>query len=143
MKKEICFDMDGTIANLYGEKNWLERLLNEDETPYANAKPLVNMARLAKALKKAQNKGYEIKIISWLCKNGKKEYNEKVIKAKKEWLKKHLPSVKWNAIEIVEYGKPKSEIGNGILFDDEKPNRDEWGKGAYEPNEMWKVLATV
>ena len=51
MKKEICFDMDGTIANLYGEKNWLERLRNEDETPYANAKPLVNMARLAKALK--------------------------------------------------------------------------------------------
>ena len=26
----ICFDMDGTIANLYGVENWLEYLIAED-----------------------------------------------------------------------------------------------------------------
>ena len=26
MKKEICFDMDGTIADLYGVEGWLEDL---------------------------------------------------------------------------------------------------------------------
>ena len=36
----INFDMDGTIADLYGEENWLDDLINERTTPYANAKPL-------------------------------------------------------------------------------------------------------
>ena len=42
----INFDMDGTIANLYGVENWLEMLMAEDETPYAIAKPLVNLSLL-------------------------------------------------------------------------------------------------
>lgn len=143
MKKEICFDMDGTIANLYGVKDWLPKLINSDPTPYAEAKPLVNMARLAKALHKAQKNGYAIKVVSWLSKGGTAEYNKAVAQAKKEWLAKHLPSVEWNEIIVVAYGTPKSTLGNGILFDDEEPNRAEWGKGAYEPQRMWEVLAAV
>jgi hypothetical protein len=30
--------------------------------------------------------------------------------------------------------------GGGILFDDEKPNRETWGKGAHEPAEIVEVL---
>ena len=30
--KVIVFDMDGTIADLYGYPNWLKALRNEDET---------------------------------------------------------------------------------------------------------------
>ena len=37
MTNMICFDMDGTIANLYGVHNWLEMLRAEDPTPYALA----------------------------------------------------------------------------------------------------------
>lgn len=29
----ICFDMDGTIANLYGVENWLDYLINKDTYP--------------------------------------------------------------------------------------------------------------
>ena len=29
MAKYIWFDMDGTIVDLYGEKDWLSNLLNE------------------------------------------------------------------------------------------------------------------
>ena len=33
----ICFDMDGTIANLYGVENWLAYLVAEDVKPYKEA----------------------------------------------------------------------------------------------------------
>ena len=135
------FDMDGTIANLYGVENWLPKLRASDPTPYAEAKPLVNMARLAKALNKAQRKGHKIAVLSWLCKGGNEAYDKAVTQAKKEWLAKHLPSVKWDKIIIVAYGIPKEALNNGVLFDDEESNRKAWGKGAYEPKDIFKVLA--
>jgi hypothetical protein len=135
------FDMDGTIVNLYGVENWLPKLIASDSTPYRDAKPLINMARLAKALHKAQRNGHKIAVIAWLSKNGSPEYNKAVADEKVAWLKKHLPSVVWDKIIIVEYGTPKRELNDGILFDDEEPNRKNWGIGAYEPNEMFEVLA--
>lgn len=140
---EIWFDMDGTIADLYSVENWLYYLKNEDAFPYAVAAPLVNMARLAKALHKAQSRGIKVGIISWTSKGGRADYNERVAQAKREWLAKHLPSVTWNKIKIVEYGTPKSTCGKGILFDDEYNNRMEWGAGAYTPDMIFEVLAKV
>lgn len=137
------FDMDGTIANLYGVDGWLEKLINEDPTPYRDAKPLVNMARLAKALNKARRNGNEIVIISWTSKNGTPSYNKAIAEAKKAWLKKHLPSVEWTEIIVVEYGTPKQMMTNGILFDDEEPNRKAWGAGAYEPNKIFEMMAMI
>ena len=137
----ICFDMDGTIADLYSEPNWLEDLKTEKVNPYKNAKPLVNMSRLAKALHKAQRKGEKIAVISWTARNASETYKEKVAAAKRAWLAKHLPSVKWDKIEIVDYGTPKRVCGNGILFDDNQKVREEWGEKAYHPNEIFKVLA--
>ena len=46
--KAFWFDMDGTIANLYGEKDWLQKLNNKDTAPYANAKPLVPPSNAAR-----------------------------------------------------------------------------------------------
>ena len=143
MKKEFWFDMDGTIANLYGVEGWLQMLENEDTTPYAKALPLVNMARLAKALHKAQRNGYTIGILSWTSRNGNPAYNEAVATAKREWLHRHLRSVEWDFIEIVPYGTPKQTIGAGVLFDDEEHNRNEWGDGAHTPDEIFEVLANL
>ena len=141
----IWFDMDGTIANLYAIENWLEYLQDEDIKPYAEAKPLVNMARLAKALHKVQRNGYKIGIISWTSKNGSVIYNKATANAKIEWLKKHLPSVEWNTIQIVNYGVPKktlADIGD-VLVDDEEFNRNQWGMGAYKPSQIFEILATI
>lgn len=143
MTKEIWFDMDGTIVDLYGVKEWLPQLIASDPTPYKVARPLVNMAKLAKALHKAQKNGYTINIISWTSKGGTAEYNKEVAQAKIEWLKRHLPSVAWDKIIIIDYGTKKSNIGSGVLFDDEERNRNEWGKGAYTPDKIFEVLSAV
>ena len=69
MTKAIYFDMDGTIANLYGVNGWLEMLINEDVTPYAKATPLVRLCTLARILNRLQCDGCvtwnEIKIVKY------------------------------------------------------------------------------
>jgi len=141
--RAINFDMDGTIANFYGVEGWLDCLMASDATPYKVAKPLVNMSVLARYLNRLQRKGYSINIISWLSKSGTKEFNKEVTSAKLGWLRKHLPSVKWDKINIVPYGTPKQTLGNGILFDDEKPNRDNWIGTAYDVDNILGVLRTL
>ena len=138
--KKIYFDMDGTIADLYGVEGWLEYITNGNPFPYENAKPMVNMSRLARRLNALQKEGCEICVISWLAKTSTSEYDELVKRAKLEWLAKHLASVKFDEIHIVAYGTPKHSIGEGILFDDEIGNREGWGEGAYTPNEIFEVL---
>lgn len=140
MKKEIWFDMDGTIADLYGVDGWLDMLLNENARPYEIAKPLLNMRELAKVLNRLIKKGWEIGVISWLAKNGTNDYNKKVTNAKMKWLAKHLRSVKFAKIDIVEYGTPKQINRNGILFDDEKQNRENWLGIAYNVENIIQVL---
>ena len=143
MIKEIWFDMDGTIADLYGVENWLPMLRAEDTTPYKIARPLVNMQALARVLNRLNRNGYEINIISWTSKNGTVEYNEAVAAVKKEWLQKHLASVKFTHIDIIEYGTPKQNGRNGILFDDEIKNRENWNGEAYDVNNIIEILKGI
>lgn len=141
--RKIYFDMDGTIANLYGVDGWLEYLINRDTTPYEKALPMINFSYLARLLNRLQKNGYTIGIISWTAKNSTAEYDERVAEAKKRWLKKHLPSVHFDEIHIVEYGTPKSTCGNGILFDDEEQNRIEWNGTAYNVDRILEVLRNL
>lgn len=143
IRKEICFDMDGTIANLYSVNGWLDYLMAEDTTPYEQAKVMLNMSILARQLNRLQKKGYIIKIISWLAKNGSDDYNARVTKTKKAWLKKHLASVQFDEVIIVKYGTPKQTLGNGILFDDEIQNRKNWNGIAYDVNNILEILKNL
>lgn len=140
MERKIWFDLDGTVANLYAVEGWLEMLIAQDPTPYAMAKPMLNMSALARLLHKAQRMGYEVGVISWLSKTSTAEYDIVVTETKIEWLRKHLPSVEWDEVKIVAYGTPKHELCSGILFDDEEHNRNAWGEGAYEPSEILEFL---
>ena len=139
----ICFDMDGTIANFYGVAGWLESIKAESVKPYAEAEALFNFSVFARYLNKAQRNGHEIIIISWTARNGSENYNKAVAEAKKAWLAKHLPSVNWDEINIVEYGYNKANFAksnNDVLFDDEKPNRDNWTGKAYSPEKIFEIL---
>lgn len=142
----INFDMDGTIANLYGVENWLDKLMVKDESPYRDAKALINLALLARYLNKLQRMGFEIGVISWLAKNSTPEYNYRVTIAKTDWLAEHLPSVMWDSIEIVPYGTPKETFcltESDILFDDEMTNRENWTGRAYAEIEIFEVLKAL
>lgn len=143
---KIFFDMDGTIANFYGVDGWLEYLNENDTTPYEIAEPLLNLSRLARELNRLQQSGIEIGIISWLSKTSNRDFDMAVERAKYEWLAKHLPSVHWDEIHIVKYGTPKQMFAkseNDYLFDDERPNRENWSGQAFDVNNILEVLRAV
>lgn len=142
----INFDMDGTIANLYGVENWLDYLIAKSTFPYENAQPLLRFSALARRLNTLQKKGYQIAIISWLSKDTDANYDNAVTQAKIKWLKKHLPSVHWDKLIIVPYGTPKENYCNNpldILFDDEQKNRDNWKGIAYNVTNILEILKEI
>ena len=140
--KKICFDMDGTIADLYGVENWLEMLRNYDPTPYIFAQPMVNPIELAELLNTAIENGIEVEIITWLSKESTKEYDEMVREAKKIWL--DLFNIPYTNFHGVKYGTTKAntirkelnwqDCETAILFDDNAQVRKGWHLGhAYDP----------
>lgn len=137
----IWFDMDGTIANLYAVDGWLDDLRAENVRPYAEAEALLNFSHFARLLHRLQEKGWKIGIISWTAKNGSEMYNLAVEMAKRAWLTKHLPSVEWDEIKVVRYGTNKwVACGDGILFDDEERNRNDWKGESYTPDMIIEIL---
>lgn len=146
MTTTIFFDMDGTIADFYGVDGWLDYLKEGNTFPYQFAKPLVRMNSLARILNRLQREGYRIGIISWLSKSGTVEYNAEVTAVKIAWLKKHLASVKFDEINIVNYGVPKqlfARTENDILFDDEERNRENWTGQAYDVDAILEILKGI
>ena len=141
----INFDLDGTLADLYGVKDWLADLIAYNVRPYAIAKPLLPLNQLARQLNRLQKEGYRIAVISWLSKSGTPAYNEAVAEVKRKWLAEHLPSVHWDEITIVPYGTPKENFSHtawDVLFDDEEKNRDNWIGDAYDVDHILEVLRT-
>lgn len=132
MKKMLVFDMDGTIADLYGVDGWLNDLQTEKTRPYEVAEPLYNMDELCETLNKLRKLGWMVCVTTWLAKNATKEYNKAVTKAKKEWLEKY--NFPYDEIHCVKYGTTKANCTRNkadfqILFDDNKKIRDGWTLG--------------
>ena len=142
---KIWFDMDGTIADLYGVENWLEMLIAHDETPYAIAKPIVNLSVLARLMNKVQRKGFEICIVSALAKDSTAEYDEKVRNAKIKWLANHLKSVHFDEIRFVPYWYTKNNVNTGadVLFDDEERHLEKWTGTAVHASKMIETLKAI
>lgn len=144
--RTIFFDLDGTIADLYGVKNWLQYLLASNPFPYENAKPLLNLQALARVLNRLQRNGFRIEVISWLSKNSTPEYDEAVTLAKLRWLRTHLASVSFDEINIVSYGICKDTFRHttaDILFDDEEPNRKAWNGVAFGVENIIDILRSL
>lgn len=141
----IAFDMDGTLADLYGVKGWLADLLAEKTDPYECAKPLLNFSVFARIIHKLQARGYRFAVVSCTCKGGSEAYNKRIAVAKQKWLKQHLPSVKWDEIFIIDYDTPKVSVVNepSILFDDEERHRKAWNGIAYDEKEILNRLKAL
>ena len=139
----IFFDMDGTIADLYGIDNWLDYIINKNTFPYENANALLNLSLLARKLNELHRNGFRIEIISWLAKNSNENYDRAVAEAKRRWLSTHLKSVSFDAINIVAYGTCKDNFRHtteDILFDDEEHNRNSWNGKAFDVNNILEIL---
>jgi len=144
----IWLDMDGTIADLYAVEGWLPMLRAYDPTPYASAKPLVNMSVLARLLNRRQQEGFEICIVSAMSKESTAEYDKVVQQAKLDWLHQHLPSVHFDEIKFVPYTYEKNQVNNGedILFDDEQRHLKAWTGMAFHASHLLiglKALRTL
>jgi hydroxymethylpyrimidine pyrophosphatase-like HAD family hydrolase len=149
MKKAICFDMDGTISDLYAVDNWLEMLRAEDPKPYLEASPMWDMEKLHSILIQLQKAGWEIQIITWLSKNSSEEYKEAVRLAKLVWLKKY--GFIYDHFHGVQYGATKADsvrksVDYAILIDDNKKVRDGWHLGeTIDPTscDLLEVLSSL
>lgn len=132
MEKMICFDMDGTLADLYAVPDWLSKLRNEDASPYEEAEPMWDMEKLREVLIALIYEGWEIRVISWLSKDATPEYNKAVRKAKRAWLEKYkFPAEK---VHLVAYGTTKANAVRkvadaAILVDDNTKVRNGWHLG--------------
>ena len=135
MVKMICFDMDGTIADLYGVKNWLPMLESHNPMPYRIAKPLWDMDELALTLMTLQKKGIEIRIVTWLAKGATAEYDRAVRLAKVDWLRhydfpfEHFHGIKFGTTKANCVRKYLAENETAILIDDNAKVRKGWTLG--------------
>lgn len=141
--KMLVFDMDGTVADLYGVDNWLPMLRSENPLPYIVAKPMWDMVVLADLLNEFRAQGGIVAVVSWLSMGSTQQYKEMVRLAKREWLEKFgFPADK---IHLVQYGATKAnsvrkclEDGEtAILFDDSEKVRSGWNLGeTVDPTEQ-------
>lgn len=139
--KWVYFDMDGTVADLYGVAGWLDYLLPEDTTPYVVAEPMHDMVLMCEVCEMLQDYGYHFGVITWTAKGGNANYNKAVEDAKLAWLRDNMPFIE--ECKCVEYGTPKHSLGHGVLFDDVASIREEWDAEAgraYTPEDLMKTL---
>lgn len=133
--KYLCFDMDGTIADLYAVNGWLEQLRAYNAEPYRVAEPMWNMAELINAIQAIQAIGIKIVIITWASKDSTREYDKAVRQAKLDWLEEM--GFPYDFFHCVKYGTTKANTirkymeieETAILIDDNEKVRNGWTLG--------------
>ena len=108
MNRTLVFDMDGTIANLYGVENWLEDLRSENARPYEVAKAIYDKMVLNEILGLLKAQGWRIVVTTWLAKDSTEYYKNLVRQAKLQWLaEQEFP---FDEIHLVAYGTTKADL---------------------------------
>lgn len=129
--KKLFFDMDGTVADLYGREGWLESLQLEESGMFLNLKPLFNPRTFSTICQKLISQGWSIGIITWLPLNASIQYMEVVAKEKWLWAMRFMPYI--SEFHTLPYGTPKQyasfqKAQQMVLVDDN-----------YEVCEMWNT----
>ena len=139
----IVWDMDGTIADLYGVEGWLEKLRAENPLPYEIAKPMWDMERLVNIIRGLQAIGVEQRIVSWLSMDSSEQYKTEVRRAKREWLDEfgfpydHFHGVQFGATKADSVRKFLADDEEAILIDDSARVRKGWHLGeTVNPTEV-------
>ena len=149
MNRTLVWDMDGTIADLYGVDGWLDMLRGENPYPYANAKALHDMEVLNAIIKIFKSFGWRIVVTSWLAMGSTPQYDALVREAKIKWLDDM--GFNYDEIHLVKYGTTKANCtrkigGFQVLVDDNEKVRNGWTLGdTIDPTENLfdKLLALL
>jgi hypothetical protein len=138
----IVWDMDGTVADLYGVDGWLEMLRAENPLPYEIAKPMWDMERLVNVIRGLQDFGIEQRIVTWLAMDSTEEYKVETRNAKREWLEQfdfpydHFHGVQFGATKADSVRKFLADDETAILIDDSAKVRKGWHLGeTVDPTE--------
>lgn len=139
----IVWDMDGTMADLYGVDGWLEMLRAENPLPYEIAKPMWDMERLVNVIRGLQAIGVEQRIVTWLSMDSSEEYKTETRRAKREWLEQfdfpfdHFHGVQFGSTKADSVRKFLADDEEAILIDDSEKVRKGWHLGeTVDPTEI-------
>lgn len=142
----IIFDMDGTIADLYGHPNWLPMLRGEKHI-FNLLEPMVAPLLVNSLIEKLQTV-CEVKIITWLPMNATDEYKKVCTADKKSWVKTFFPTI--GKVHAIKYGANKHYVRNlskqSILFDDNADVRTAWtnsGRIALDETDIVRKLTQI
>lgn len=112
MSTKIVMDADGTLFNLYGRKNWLEMLQNEQAGAFTTEglenngfMPEINISKLYTVVSRLMEAGVTFCVTTWLPMQASPEYEEICRQEKIAWIRQYLPFV--SEINVVSYGIPK------------------------------------
>lgn len=134
MRTKVYLDMDGTIADLYSQPDWLGAIRSEAPGLFLRARPLVSEKVL---LEKFPKEKYEIVILSMTPKDASLEYCE-VVKAEKDaWLTMHFPNLKKRIYKKYGHNKNLKNSVKAILIDDNETIRNNWRGLALNPVQLW------
>lgn len=121
----IYFDMDGTIADLYGSEGWLEKI-QASAPVFRSLMPLVDMLALQKVMGLLRQDDVNFGIISWLPMDASEEYAWKCAVEKSEWLLENFGTDAFNECYLVPYDTPKHEVLNRKLTKNDVLIDDNW-----------------
>ena len=118
MNKIVYFDMDGTLADLYGVTNVFKRLDALDANVYSEAKPIDTYINM---LKEFKNMGYKVVILSCLGMISDKQFDKDTVRNKGLWLDKYVGKQYIDERIYIPNTKHKEQYINeyGILVDDD------------------------